>query len=208
MDRVAAWVVGVVDSLGYIGLVLLLALENVFPPLPSELILPLAGFLTGRGEMSFLGAVFASTTGALVGALVLYALGRLVGEGRIRRFVVARGRWFMFEEEDLDRASAFFARYGSMAVFFGRLVPVVRSVISIPAGVRRMRLPTFCLFTALGSFVWNTALIGLGWILGDRWESVRHYVRYLEWLVMAAILLGLVWFMVKRSARRRRVARG
>ena len=206
MEGVTGWVVSVVDSLGYIGLALLVALENVFPPLPSELILPLAGFLTGRGEMSFLGAVLASTTGSLVGALVLYALGRIVGEARIRRFVVMRGRWFMFEEEDLDRAVAFFARYGSAAVFFGRLVPVVRSVISIPAGVQRMRLPTFCLFTALGSFLWNTSLIGLGWILGDQWESVRHYVRYLEWLVMAAILFGLFWFVVKRTARRRRVA--
>jgi membrane protein DedA with SNARE-associated domain len=206
MDSVAAWIVNVVDSLGYLGLALLIALENVFPPLPSELILPLAGFLTGRGEMSFPGAVLASTAGSLAGALVLYALGRGVGEDRIRRFVKARGRWLMFEEEDLDRARAFFARYGSVAVFFGRLVPVVRSVISIPAGVQRMPLSTFCLYTTLGSLLWNTALIGLGWILGDQWESVRHYVRYLEWLVIAVIALGVLWFVMKRTARRRRVA--
>ncbi len=206
MDGVAGWVVKVVDSLGYVGLALLIALENVFPPLPSELILPLAGFLTGRGEMSFPGAVLAATTGSLAGAMVLYALGRLVGEDRIRRFVVTRGRWFMFEEEDLDRAGAFFSRHGTKAVFFGRLVPVVRSVISIPAGIQRMPVAIFCLYSALGSLLWNTALIGLGWILGDQWEAVRQYVGYLEWLVLAAIAFGLIWFVAKRTTRRRRVA--
>lgn len=201
LSGLAEWVAGVVDQLGYAGLLLLIALENLFPPLPSELILPLAGFNVGQGRMDFLLALVASTAGSLLGALLLYALGAWVGERRIRTWV---RRIPLLEERDVDYGVDWFARHGGAAVFFGRIVPIVRSMISLPAGLERMSLPKFVLYTAAGSAIWNTVLIGAGWILGDRWEDIRPWISRYEIAVIGLVAVAVAIFVVYRWRRRAR----
>jgi membrane protein DedA with SNARE-associated domain len=168
-DGLAGWVIDVLLALGYAGLVGLVALETVFPPIPSELILPLAGFLTGQGRPAFPGAVAAATPGSVLGALGFSTVGRALGEARLRSLVRRHGHSLLIDDQDLERAHHWFARHGAWAVIIGRLVPAVRSSISLPAGFARMPLPWFSVLTAVGSGFWNGLLIGLGWVLGDRW---------------------------------------
>jgi membrane protein DedA with SNARE-associated domain len=202
LEGIASWVTDVVESLGYIGLVLMVALENVFPPIPSEIVLPLAGFLTGQGRMWFPGAVLAATCGSLIGAVILYYAGYYFGEHRVRALTRRFGKWAMISEADIDKADDWFDRHGRKAVFLGRLFPVVRSLISIPAGIRQMHLGTFLVYTAAGSSIWNTLLIGVGWLLGDNWEVVEQYVGYLQYLVLLAILAGVALFIYMKLKQR------
>jgi membrane protein DedA with SNARE-associated domain len=201
LSGLAEWVADVVDQLGYVGLMLLVALENLFPPLPSELILPLAGFLVGQGRMDFLTALGAATAGSLLGALLLYGLGAVVGERRIRAWV---RRIPLLDETDVDRGQEWFARHGGAAVFFGRLVPIVRSAISVPAGLERMPLWKFVSYTVAGSAIWNLVLIGAGWVLGDRWEDIRPWVSRYEIIAVALIGIGVGAFVIYRWRRWRR----
>jgi membrane protein DedA with SNARE-associated domain len=204
LDGISDWVTRIVETLGYVGVAALIALENVFPPLPSELILPLAGFETGRGEFNYVLMVLAATVGSVVGALVLYYVAVLVGEQRVRWLVRRYGRWFQVSERDLDRADGWFDRYSSLAVLVCRCVPLVRSLVSIPAGFRRMDLPRFVVLTAIGSAVWNAALIGAGWALGDNWHRVEEYVGYFQYVVIAAIVALVAWFAWRRLGPSRR----
>ena len=200
LSGLAEWVAGVVDQLGYVGLLLLVALENLFPPLPSELILPLAGFLVGQGRMDFFLAFAFATAGSLVGAVLLYGIGAVVGEERIRRWV---RRIPLLEERDVDIGQDWFARHGGKTVFFGRLVPIVRSVISLPAGLERMSLWRFVIFTTAGSAMWNLLLIGGGWILGDRWEEIRPWLTLYEIVVLVVVAVAFLAFVAYRLRRRR-----
>ena len=202
LSGIASWVTDVVEKLGYIGLLLMIALENVFPPIPSEVVLPLAGFLTGQGRMWFPGAVLAATIGSLLGALVLYYAGYYFGERRVRALVRRFGKWAMISEADIDKADVWFDRHDREAVLIGRLFPVVRSLISIPAGIRHMRMGKFLLYTAIGSAVWNSVLIGIGWILGDNWEVVEEYVGYLQYLVILGVLAAILWFVYRKFQQR------
>ena len=202
LSGIASWVTDVVEELGYIGLFLMITLENVFPPIPSELVLPLAGFLTGQERMWFPGAVAAATAGSLAGALILYYVGYFFGEARVRALVRRFGKWAMISEADIDKADDWFDNHDRSAVFFGRLFPVVRSLISIPAGIRQMPLGTFLVYTAAGATIWNTILIGIGWILGDNWEEVEEYVGYLQYVVILAILAGVAFFIYKKLQQR------
>lgn len=202
----ASWATDVIESLGYWGLAFLVALENVFPPIPSELVLPLAGFLTGDGRMNFFIAVFAATAGSVSGALILYGIGYWFGEQRVRTIVRRWGTWLGFKESDVDKADEWFDKYGGLAVLFCRVVPIVRSLISIPAGLRHMSLVPFILYTALGSGVWNTLLIGAGWVLGDNWTEVEEYVGYLQYLVLIVIVIAGVWWVWNRIIKRSEMA--
>lgn len=202
----ASWATDVIESLGYWGLAFLVALENVFPPIPSELVLPLAGFLTGDGRMNFFIAVFAATAGSVSGALILYGIGYWFGEQRVRTIVRRWGTWLGFKESDVDKADEWFDKYGGLAVLFCRVVPIVRSLISIPAGLRHMSLVPFILYTALGSGVWNTLLIGAGWVLGDNWTEVEEYVGYLQYLVLVVIVIAGVWWVWNRIIKRSEMA--
>lgn len=161
-DNLGQWISYVMEAFGSVGLAILLLAENLFPPIPSELVLPLAGFFVGRGDLSFAGALVASTSGSVAGALVLYALGHWGGRSLILRY----GRVLRVKERDLDRAEGWFERYGDSIVLFARVVPLARSVISIPAGTLRMPLARFTLLTTLGSAAWNALLIGAGWVWG------------------------------------------
>jgi membrane protein DedA with SNARE-associated domain len=188
----------IIEDLGYIGISALIALESIIPPIPSELILPLSGFMAHEGRFWLPGVIIAATIGSIVGALVLYGLGYWLGDTRLRALVVRFGRYVGVTTRDLDRANEWFDRYGAIAIFVGRLVPVVRSLVSIPAGLRRMPLTRFIVYTAAGSAIWNSVLIGLGWIAGDQWHKVEEYAGYFEYLVIAAIAVGVVAFVWKR----------
>ncbi len=197
------WVSDVIEAIGYAGVAFLVALESIFPPIPSEVVLPFAGFYAGKGEASVPGMILAATVGSVVGALVLYGLAAWIGPERLRRFVVAKGRWFGVKEHDLDRAEAWFDKRANAAVLLGRCVPLVRSIVSIPAGFRRMPLVRFTVYTAIGSLAWNVALISAGAILGNRWEEVGDVVGLFQWAVIL-VVGGLVgWFSWTRFLRPR-----
>lgn len=202
-DWLAEWVTRVIEALGYPGLTVLVALESVFPPIPSEVILPLAGFLTGQGRFSFPLVLLATTSGSLAGALLLYGIGAAVGQQRVRRLVERYGRWALLTPNDLTRSELWFDRHGPIAVFTGRLVPVVRSLVSIPAGYRRMPLGQFLLLTGLGSAFWNGALVSLGWAFGENWHVIERYVGWLQYLVIGAtalLIMRFVWLRLRARA--------
>jgi membrane protein DedA with SNARE-associated domain len=201
LGDLSGWVTDVIDRLGYWGLAFLVALENVFPPIPSEIILPWAGYLTGQGKMNYILAVLAATIGSVVGAMVLYWVGHAFGERRIRYITGRWGKWLGFKEEDIDKANVWFDKYGGIAVMTGRVVPIIRSLISIPAGLRRMPLSQFALYTTAGSLVWNSVLIGAGWILGNNWDEVEKYVGYLQYMVIAAVLVIGIWWVWARMIK-------
>jgi membrane protein DedA with SNARE-associated domain len=184
MSGAADWILNAVETGGYPALGGLILLENVFPPIPSELILPLAGFSVGRGEMAFALAVLAATIGSVVGALLLYAASLRGGRPLIYRFA-PRVR---LSHRDLDRADAWFDRYGPWFVLFGRLIPGVRSLVSVPAGLSEMPIGRFLALTAAGSAIWNTLLIGAGVMLGENWDDVAAVIGPMS----SAALLGLI----------------
>ena len=189
--------------MGYFGLAALIALQNLFPPIPSALILPLAGFLVSQGRFSFGLALIAATSGSLVSALIFYSLGRRLGEERLRRFVDRFGRYFFMDEAKLDKASGWFERYGGAGVMFGRLVPGIGTFVSLPAGVARMGVLRFSVYTALGAGLWNGAFIALGWALGTQWRQAQQYADVSRYVVLAAITCGVLWLLWRRLKARR-----
>ncbi len=206
LSDLTEWVTSVVEQLGYVGVAFLVALENLFPPIPSEIVLPLAGFVAGRGEAWLVGMVIAATVGSVIGAWSLYGIAAAVGPGRIRRLTMRYGGWFRITVDDLDRAEGWFDRRSGSAVLLCRCVPLIRSLVSIPAGFRRMPFAKFTLYTAIGSLVWNSALIGAGFALGERWDSVEGYLGYVQTIVLALIAAVIAWFVWTRflSAQSRR----
>ena len=166
LSSLADWVTDVIDRLGYVGVALLVALENLFPPIPSEIVLPFAGFVAHDGRATLIGMIVATTIGSVVGAWVLYGIAAAMGPERFHHFVVRYGKWFRLTSADVARAERWFDQRASVAVLVGRCVPLIRSLVSIPAGFRRMRFVTFTLYTIIGSLVWNTALIGAGYPSG------------------------------------------
>ena len=217
LGDLANWVQDVINQFGYFGVALLVIIENVFPPIPSEIVLPFAGFVAQQGagaanaaadaaqsDTTVVGMMIAATVGSVVGALILYFVSAAIGPERLRAFVERFGKWFGVKSADLVRAEAWFDRRSTAAVLVGRCVPLIRSIVSIPAGFRRMKLTSFVVLTAIGSAVWNIALIGAGAVLGDQWERVGEYVGIFQWLVIGAILVLLVRFVVSRVKNRQR----
>ena len=203
IDGVAGFAARAVDALGEWGVGLFTLAETVFPPIPSEVILPLAGFLTKQGTMNLALVLVISTLGAYLGALLLYWLGARLGLERSIRWL---SRLPLMEREDFEKAAGWFSRHGRSAVFFGRLLPGVRSLISVPAGAQRMNLGTFSAFTLAGSGLWNGLLIGLGALLGAQYRLIDQYSRFLNFAVYAA-LAGFVASLIVRGVRRRRNSR-
>lgn len=195
----------VMEALGEVGVGVLVAVENLFPPIPSEVVLPLAGFLAAQGRLSLVLTIVAATVGSVVGALALYEMGARFGRDRLRRLV----DWMpLVDLEDLDRAEAWFARYGELSVLIGRCIPVVRSLISVPAGVELMPRWRFTVLTTLGSGVWNIVFVGAGYALGARFTDVERYSGWLNTAVYLAILVLLLLGLRRalRNRRRRRTA--
>jgi|SRR5690606_21464784 len=197
----------VLTTLGYPGIVVLLVVETVFPPIPSEIILPLSGFLASEGDFHVVILILFATFGSVLGSLILYAIGRTVSLPRLYRLFDRYGTYILSGPEDLRKAEEWFARYGRWAVAIGRLVPVVRSLISIPAGLAHMSVLEFCLLTALGSGIWNTLLIGAGWLLGSQWEDASEYTHNFEYIVIGALAIAVFAFVGRRLRDRRQISR-
>ena len=193
------WIFHVISTLGYLGLALLLVAENLFPPIPSEIVLPLAGFVVGRGDLAFLPALVASTAGSVVGALVLYALGRYGGRGLVLRY----GSWLHVSAKELERAEGWFRGYGDWVVLGARVVPLARSIVSIPAGTMKMPLPRFIVLTTVGSGVWNAILIGAGVALGANWTRVSDWIGSYSDVVLILLAGAAAVFLVLRHRQRK-----
>lgn len=191
----AGWAADLIGTLGGPGAGFLIALENLFPPLPSEVILPLTGFAASMGSITLVSAIVWTTLGSVVGAAVLYWVGRVIGR---ERMYALWGRIPLVKVSDLERTEAWFQRHGTKAVLLGRMVPIFRSLISIPAGVERMRLPVFLALTAVGSLIWNAALILAGYWLGDQWDLVERYVGVLSKVVLGAAVVALGAYVIVR----------
>lgn len=201
IDWLSASIRDGIETLGYIGIAIIMLVENLFPPIPSELVMPFAGFLAAEGRLTFGGIVAAGTVGAVLGALALYGLGQWAGEPLTRRFLQRYGRWIGISEADLDRALTAFGRRGDAIVFFGRLVPLIRSLISLPAGMHRMPLGRFLLFTTLGSALWNTGLAYAGLTLGQNWETILEVISQYQKLTLVALALVALVVAVRTAQR-------
>ena len=197
------WVTGVVAAGGWPGVLVLMFLENLFPPIPSEVIMPLAGFAAARGQMSLVLAVLAGIAGTLLGNAFWYELSRGVGSRRIRPLFARYGRWFAVDDKDFDRAEQVLRKYGPVALFFGRLLPGVRTVISIPAGLAHIPRHVFYLWTALGSAVWISFLAGAGYLLKDHYDKVEGWLEPLSYVVIAAIIGTYAWHIWSTRLRKR-----
>ncbi|CAM3136345.1 DedA family protein [Stackebrandtia soli] len=195
------WAVGLMETMGAPGAGLAIALENLFPPLPSEVILPLAGFTASRGNMSLFDAILWTTAGSVAGAIALYYVGFVFGRERI---IAIATKLPLVKVSDIEKTEAWFAKHGVKAVFFGRMIPIFRSLISIPAGLERMKLPVFLLFTTLGSLIWNTIFIVAGYRLGAHWEVVEEYVGVYSKAIVIIVLLAVALFVVLRIRSLRR----
>lgn len=198
------WLVAVMQLLGGPGAALVVAFENVCPPLPSEIVLPAAGFAAGQGTMSLAGAILWTTAGSVIGALLLYWLGARLGRERMRRFMA---RVPLIKLSDIDRAEAWFARHSTAAVFFGRMIPMFRMFISVPAGIERMRLSTFIVLTTLGSMAWNGLFVWGGYALGRHWYLVEGYAGLINRSVGILFGLSLLTFVTVRLLQSRRERR-
>ncbi|MCX5410745.1 DedA family protein [Streptomyces sp. NBC_00059] len=192
---IAGWATELVETMGGPGAGLAIALENLFPPLPSEVILPLTGFAAGQGVLSLASALFWTTLGSVVGAVVLYWIGAAFGRERMHTIW---GKLPLVKASDLVRTEEWFAKHGTKAVFFGRMVPIFRSLISVPAGVERMPLHVFVTLTALGSLIWNSVLVMAGYWLGDRWETVGTYVGFVSKAVLVLVVVAVVVYVASR----------
>ena len=202
LSSINNWVQSIIASAGYPGLGLVMVLENLFPPIPSEVIVPFAGYMTFKGHFNLAAVIGVATAGSLVGALILYGLGWWLDESRVRRLVCYYGRYAMLSEKDLDRALAWFRRYGELTIFFARLVPIVRSVISVPAGLARMSIIRFVGFTALGTGLWSFLLAWAGRTLGANWSLVADFVSRYQDIVMVLLVAALFLFLVRRLGSR------
>lgn len=190
------FIVSSIQSAGYVGIALLMLLENLFPPIPSELIVPFAGYVAARGDLWLPGVIAAATLGSVAGALPWYALGWYFNEQRLQRLAARYGRWFTITPDEVAMASAWFQRYGAAAVFFGRMIPTIRTVISLPAGIVRMGLPLFLLLTTLGSAIWVSILAGAGLLLEAHYDKVGHFIEPVTKLIVAAVVLIYVYRLI------------
>ena len=196
------WILQIIQSLGYFGLALLMLIENVFPPIPSELVMPLAGFLAAQGKFSLWTLILAGSAGSLAGALFWFYIGKAVGRDRLIRFSSRYGRWIAISPSDIERAENWFDRHGKMAVFIGRLIPGVRSFISVPAGIANMNLPVFLLYSTLGTIIWTGLLTVAGFLLESQYENVEHWLNPVSWVVMGLIVAWYIYGVITFDSRR------
>jgi membrane protein DedA with SNARE-associated domain len=197
-----SWVTGIMEQFGYLGIFLMMALENIFPPIPSEIVLPFGGFLSTYTVLTGLGVLTAATLGSVLGAMVLYGIGLLVDFKRLENITVRHGKLLRLDMKDINKTNAWFEKYGYRAVFFCRMIPLVRSLISIPAGMSRMNFPAFIILTLLGTLVWNTLLISAGVVLGENWEAVLGIMSIYSsviYIVLAAAIVILIFLYLRRK---------
>ena len=190
------WITEIMEKFGYIGIFLMIALENLFPPIPSEVVLTFGGFMTTTTNLSIPGVIIAATIGSVVGAIILYGVGRLLDVARLEKIIDRWGHILRVTKEDIYKADAWFDKYGYWTVFFCRMVPLIRSLISIPAGMSNMKFGLFLLFTTLGTLIWNIILVVIGAAVGESWNDIVHYMDIYSNITYTLIGVGVVIFLI------------
>lgn len=190
------FVTNIMEEFGYWGLFLLMVLENVFPPIPSEIVLPFSGFMTVSSSLTITGVILASTFGSVVGALILYSIGYMVNITKLEKSIDKWGHILRITTQDLQKANTWFARFGYWTILFGRMIPLIRSLISVPAGMAKMYLYLFLLFTTIGTIIWNTILIMMGATLGENWDKILQWMETYSSFAYLLIFIGLVVFVI------------
>lgn len=192
------------EEYGYIGIALIIALENVFPPIPSEIVLPFGGFMTTNSSLTVIGVIIAATIGSVAGAVILYGIGRALDVARLEKIIDRWGHILRIKKEDVHRAEAWFDKYGYWTVLFCRMIPLVRSLISIPAGMSNMKFGLFLLFTTIGTVIWNTVLVTVGAALGENWHSITNFMDIysnIAYAVIAIAGIGMIIWFVRRNKK-------
>jgi membrane protein DedA with SNARE-associated domain len=200
LGQIALFCINAISSMGYIGVGFLMMLESMIFPIPSELVMPFAGFLIAEGKMTFFWVVFSSIIGSLIGSLLSYYIGLRGG----KRFLIKYGKYFLLDKEHLVKTEQWFSKKGELTILIGRFIPVVRHFISIPAGFGKMNLKRFVLYTAIGAGIWNSFLMYIGFILGNNWESISHYSDYFSWGVLIILIIFGIYFVVNRLNKKSR----
>lgn len=193
------WIANSINSLGYEGIVLLMFLENLFPPIPSEIIMPLAGFTISQGKLSITAVIVAGTLGSLLGTLFWYYIGKIFGEKRLKRLADRYGKWLNISSKDIDKSKKWFYKYGGLAVFLGRIIPGVRTFVSVPAGLNSMPLVPFLFYSTIGSALWVAFLTFAGYILGQNYQLVGKYFGLVSSFVAIALIVAFGFWIVKRK---------
>ncbi|PAE28285.1 alkaline phosphatase [Paenibacillus sp. 7884-2] len=199
------WITSIMEQFGYIGIFLLIMVENLFPPIPSEVILTFGGFMTTHSNLTILGVVIAATIGSVVGAIVLYGVGFVINVDRIEKIVDRWGHILRLTREDIHKANAWFEKYGVWTVFFCRFIPLIRSLISLPAGMARMNFWVFLALTTVGTFIWNVVLVNIGAAVGDSWETIVGYMDIysnIVYALLAVLFIVLVWLFIKKRFKK------
>lgn len=204
LNTIKIWVENIISSMGYLGLYLVMFLENVFPPIPSEVVLPLAGSLTLAGRFSIFWITVIGMLGSLTGAFLFYGLGKWLGEPRVRVLIEKFGKYALLSTADLDRSLEWFDKYGDWVIFFSRMVPIVRSLISIPAGIASMNLAKFSFFTVLGTALWSFLLALGGRLLGEQWPLIAEYINTYQNVVLAVTVGAVILFIGSRLLKKRK----
>ncbi|HEL7188990.1 TPA: DedA family protein [Listeria monocytogenes] len=196
------WITSIMADFGYIGIFVLIMVENLFPPIPSEIILTFGGFMTTVTSLNVVMVIIVATLGSVVGAILLYKVASYFGKERLTKIVLKYGRILRLKESDIERAESFFLKYGSWAVFLCRMIPLIRSLISIPAGMTKMKMSRFLILTTAGSLLWNTVLIGLGAVLGESWNEIVVFMNSFSTIIYSVIailvVVGLGYFFRAR----------
>ncbi|OOV75324.1 DedA family protein [Mammaliicoccus fleurettii] len=199
-----SWITSIMEQFGYLGIALLILLENVFPPIPSEVILTFGGFMTTKSELTIVGVVIASTIGSVFGAVILYWIGRILNVDRLERIIEKWGKYLRLTKEDVRKADAWFDKYGPWTVFFCRFIPLIRSLISIPAGMSDMNQWLFLLLTTLGTLIWNLILVIVGAKVGDNWHQIVNYMdvysNFMYAIIAIGIIVFIIWFVKRKKA--------
>ncbi|KAB8125651.1 DedA family protein [Gracilibacillus oryzae] len=200
-----SFVTNVMEQFGYLGIFFMMALENLFPPIPSEVVLPFSGFMTTYSNLTIIGVIIAATIGSVVGAVVLYGIGLMLNVDRLEKLIDKWGHILRFSKKDLHKANDWFSKYGYWTIFFCRMIPLIRSLISIPAGMNRMNFLLFLLFTTIGTVIWNIILIYTGALLGENWETILQWMDNYSDIAYGLIIIGVIiaiYFYYKKRKQR------
>ncbi|MCP3740507.1 DedA family protein [Rossellomorea sp. BNER] len=199
------WITDIIEQFGYIGIFIMIALENVFPPIPSEVILTFGGMMTTFSDLTITGVIIAATSGSIVGAVILYKIGNLLDVERLEKIVDRWGSILRVKREDIYKADRWFDKYGYWTVLLCRMVPLIRSLISIPAGMSRMKFPIFLLYTTIGTLIWNIILVSVGAAFGESWEKIVHFMDIYSNVFYVLIALTFITFIIIFIRKRKRV---
>ncbi|WP_330203249.1 DedA family protein [Cyanobacterium sp. Dongsha4] len=196
------WIINTMNSLGYVGIALLMFSENLFPPIPSELIMPLAGFSISQGQMELIPAIASGTIGTILGAFPWYYLGRIMDESKLEKLANKYGKWIFVSGGDIQKANKWFNKYGHIAVLVGRLVPGVRTLISLPAGINNMKINSFIIYSTVGTLIWISLLTSAGYILGENYTLIEKYIAPISKIALLSIVFLFVIWVIKKQMKK------